>query len=78
MKNKKISFMDHLEYYFNIYLPTVKGLSQSTDLNRRLVSLQHMVSAVCADGHIGSQGSGLRTGSSILPCSGGSGLHHCA
>lgn len=30
MKNKKISFMDHLEYYFNIYLPTVKGLSQST------------------------------------------------
>lgn len=20
MKNKKISFMDHLEYYFNIYL----------------------------------------------------------
>ena len=30
MKNKKISFMDHLEYYFNIYLPTVKGLSKST------------------------------------------------
>ncbi len=30
MKNKKISFMDHLEYYFNIYLPTVKGLLQST------------------------------------------------
>lgn len=30
MKNKKVSFMDHLEYYFNIYLPTVKGLSQST------------------------------------------------
>ena len=30
MKNKKNSFMDHLEYYFNIYLPTVKGLSKST------------------------------------------------
>lgn len=30
MKNKKVSFMDHLECYFNIYLPTVKGLSQST------------------------------------------------
>ena len=30
MKNKKISFMNHLECYFNTYLPTVKGLSQST------------------------------------------------
>lgn len=30
MKNKKVSFLDHLECYFNIYLPTVKGLSQST------------------------------------------------
>lgn len=30
MKNKKVSFMDHLECYFNIYLPTVRGLSQST------------------------------------------------
>lgn len=30
MKNKKVSFLDHLESYFNIYLPTVKGLSQAT------------------------------------------------
>ena len=27
---KKVSFMDYLECYFNIYLPTVRGLSQST------------------------------------------------
>ena len=30
MKNKKVSFMDHLECDFNIYLPSVKGLVQST------------------------------------------------
>lgn len=30
MGHKKDSFMNHLERYFNTYLPTVKGLSQST------------------------------------------------
>ena len=30
MGRKKISFMDHLERYFGIYLPTAKGLSEST------------------------------------------------
>lgn len=30
MRHKNDSFMNHLERYFNTYLPTVKGLSQST------------------------------------------------
>lgn len=30
MRHKKDSFMDHLQHYFNIYLPMAKGLSQST------------------------------------------------
>ena len=30
MRSKKRSFIEHLENYFNVYLPTVKGLSQST------------------------------------------------
>ena len=30
MKRKNISFMDHLERYFNAYLPMIKGLSSST------------------------------------------------
>ena len=30
MKSKNISFMDHLERYFNAYLPMIKGLSSST------------------------------------------------
>lgn len=39
MKNKKVSFIDRLESYFNIYLPTVKGLSQSTILSYKATSL---------------------------------------
>lgn len=30
MRHKNDSFMNQLERYFNTYLPTVKGLSQST------------------------------------------------
>ena len=30
MKRKNISFMDHLERYFNAYRPMIKGLSSST------------------------------------------------
>ena len=30
MRNKKLSFLDHLEYYLGTYLPTAKGLSHAT------------------------------------------------
>ena len=30
MKHKSSSFLDHLEYYFNMYLPVAKGLSPAT------------------------------------------------
>ena len=54
MKNKKVSFMDHLECYFNIYLPTVKGLSQSTIVSykatfRILMEFLYTVKGIPAD-----------------------------
>lgn len=30
MRNKSVSFLEMLEYYFRIYLPTAKGLADST------------------------------------------------
>ena len=54
MKNKKVSFMDHLEYYFNVYLPTVKGLAQSTIVSykatfRILMEFLYTVKGIPAD-----------------------------
>ena len=54
MKNKKVSFIDHLESYFNIYLPAVKGLSQSTIVSykatfRILMEFLYTVKGIPAD-----------------------------
>ena len=54
MGRKKDSFLDHLEYYFDTYLPTVKGLSEATILSykaafRILMEFMYTVKGVPAD-----------------------------
>ena len=37
MRNKSVSFLEILEYYFKIYLPTAKGLADSTIKSYKVV-----------------------------------------
>ena len=54
MGRKKNSFLDHLEYYFDTYLPTAKGLSESTVTSykaafRILMEFMYTVKGIPAD-----------------------------
>lgn len=54
MKRKKNSFLNHLEYYFDTYLPVAKGLSESTITSykatfRILMEFMYTVKGVPAD-----------------------------
>ena len=54
MGRKKDPFLDHLEHYFDTYLPTVKGLSEATILSykaafRILMEFMYTVKGVPAD-----------------------------
>lgn len=54
MKCKKNTFLDLLEYYFNIYLPVAKGLSNATITSykatfRLLIEFMYSTKAVAAD-----------------------------
>lgn len=54
MGRKKNSFLDHLENYFDIYLPTAKGLSESTITSykatfRILMEFMYMAKGIPAD-----------------------------
>ena len=54
MKCKKNTFLDLLEYYFNIYLPVAKGLSNATIKSykatfRLLIEFMYSTKSVTAD-----------------------------
>ncbi|MCR4851022.1 MAG: site-specific integrase [Lachnospiraceae bacterium] len=54
MKRKKNTFLDHLEYYFNTYLPIAKGLSEATitsykDTFRLLLEFMYSVKGISSD-----------------------------
>lgn len=54
MRNKKDSFLELLEYYFNTYLPVAKGLSQSTITSykstfRILMEFMYTVKGITSD-----------------------------
>lgn len=54
MRRKNDSFLDHLEYYFDTYLPTAKGLARSTIVSykatfRLLVEFMYTVKGISAD-----------------------------